>query len=265
MRDFQTPSCVTWRTLTFWGISLAALRWSASAGEDTRVPLKISFLTSAGDSQGSKTFAGAFFSALDFVNQNKSMLPGYRLECLFNDTDRSSLNAINAMTSHYRNEIIAFIGPDESCHCESTVAAAWNLPMIGYVSRLLDIMFLFCMMYRFIFSGSLYIKHKLYFVLKFAVMVGLRRKAKRYFKLVAHFQVEQIPVCQISTRKFDYFKLSLFLSLFSPDGIESMRLIETLLGVFWEELFYFFYYLNYYFKFNDFTQVTLFETHSTCI
>ncbi|XP_052269891.1 guanylate cyclase 32E-like [Dreissena polymorpha] len=132
MRDFQTPSCVTWRTLTFWSVSLAALSWSASAVEDTRVPLKISFLTSSGDLQGSKTFAGAFFSALDIVNQNKSLLPGYRLECLFNDTDRSSLNAINAMTSHYGNEIIAFIGPDESCHCESTVAAAWNLPMIGY-------------------------------------------------------------------------------------------------------------------------------------
>ncbi|XP_052271825.1 receptor-type guanylate cyclase Gyc76C-like [Dreissena polymorpha] len=131
MRDFQTP-CVTWQTVTFWSISLAALSWSASVVEDARVPLMISFLSSAGDKEGSKTFAGAFFSALDFVNQNKSLLPGYRLECLFNDTDRSSLNAINAMTSHYGNGIIAFIGPDESCHCESTVAAAWNLPMIGY-------------------------------------------------------------------------------------------------------------------------------------
>ncbi|KAH3856286.1 hypothetical protein DPMN_098872 [Dreissena polymorpha] len=233
MRDFQTPSCVTWRTLTFWSVSLAALSWSASAVEDTRVPLKISFLTSSGDLQGSKTFAGAFFSALDIVNQNKSLLPGYRLECLFNDTDRSSLNAINAMTSHYGNEIIAFIGPDESCHCESTVAAAWNLPMIGYVSRLLDIMFLF-------YDVSIYIikliihKAYLYFVFKFVLMVGLRRKSKRHSKLVAQFQNEQIPVYQFSTRKNLLFKLSLNLFILL-DGIESLWLNETFLGLFGEE------------------------------
>lgn len=99
---------------------------------DDEIPLKLSFLSST--SNDAKLFAGAFFSAFDVVTSNSSILQGYRLEYLFNDTKSSSLNAINAMTSHYGNDTIGFIGPDVSCECESTVAAAWNLPMIGYVS-----------------------------------------------------------------------------------------------------------------------------------
>lgn len=33
-----------------------------------------------------------------------------------------------------KERVIAFIGPDESCLHEALVAAAWNLPMISYVS-----------------------------------------------------------------------------------------------------------------------------------
>lgn len=34
-----------------------------------------------------------------------------------------------------KEDVIAFIGPDESCLYESLVASAWDLPMISYVSR----------------------------------------------------------------------------------------------------------------------------------
>ena len=113
---------------------------------DDRIPLKLSFLSST--SRDAKLFAGAFFTALDFVNNNESVLQGYRLEYLFNDTKSSSLNAINAMTSHYGTDTIGFIGPDVSCECESTVAAAWNLPMIGYVSVII-VPLLTCCVNRF--------------------------------------------------------------------------------------------------------------------
>lgn len=33
-----------------------------------------------------------------------------------------------------KDNVIAFIGPDESCLYEALVASAWNLPMISYVS-----------------------------------------------------------------------------------------------------------------------------------
>lgn len=36
-----------------------------------------------------------------------------------------------------KDDVIAFIGPDETCLYEALVASAWNLPMISYVSSLL--------------------------------------------------------------------------------------------------------------------------------
>lgn len=98
---------------------------------DTKT-LKLSFM-SATSAEG-KLFAGAFFLALDYVNNNSSLLKGYKLDYFFNDTKGRSANAINAMTSHYGAGTVGFIGPDATCLCESTIADAWNLPMIGYVS-----------------------------------------------------------------------------------------------------------------------------------
>lgn len=37
------------------------------------------------------------------------------------------------MTEMRDNNVVAFIGPDETCTSEALVAAAWNLPMISYV------------------------------------------------------------------------------------------------------------------------------------
>lgn len=42
--------------------------------------------------------------------------------------------AIRIMTEMRDNGTLAFIGPDDTCSAEALVAAAWNLPMISYVS-----------------------------------------------------------------------------------------------------------------------------------
>lgn len=42
--------------------------------------------------------------------------------------------AIRHMTEMRDNGTVAFIGPDDTCSSEALVAAAWNLPMISYVS-----------------------------------------------------------------------------------------------------------------------------------
>lgn len=42
--------------------------------------------------------------------------------------------AIRSMTDMRDNGTVAFIGPDDTCFSEALVAAAWNLPMISYVS-----------------------------------------------------------------------------------------------------------------------------------
>ena len=40
------------------------------------------------------------------------------------------------MTEMRDDGAVAFIGPDLNCTNEALVAAAWNLPMIAYVSQL---------------------------------------------------------------------------------------------------------------------------------
>lgn len=76
------------------------------------------------------------------------LLPGRHLEYLAADIGtnptssglarkKSSLaaRAIRIMTEMRDNGTIAFIGPDDTCSSEALVAAAWNLPMISYVSK----------------------------------------------------------------------------------------------------------------------------------
>lgn len=40
------------------------------------------------------------------------------------------------MTQMRDRGAVAFIGPDDTCSSEALVAAAWNLPMISYVSTI---------------------------------------------------------------------------------------------------------------------------------
>lgn len=75
------------------------------------------------------------------------LLPGRRLRYVAADIgtnppasglsrSKSSLaaQAIRVMTEMRDNGTVAFIGPDDTCSSEALVAAAWNLPMIAYVS-----------------------------------------------------------------------------------------------------------------------------------
>ena len=41
---------------------------------------------------------------------------------------------IRVMTRQRELGVVAFVGPEEQCRTEATVAAAWNIPMISYVS-----------------------------------------------------------------------------------------------------------------------------------
>ena len=60
---------------------------------------------------------------------------GYYVDYLLADSKGNSAESIRGMTDHYRNGTLAFIGPENTCMFEARVAAAWNLPMIGFVSR----------------------------------------------------------------------------------------------------------------------------------
>jgi len=59
---------------------------------------------------------------------------GYRMDYLLADSKGNSAESIRGMTEHYQQKTLAFIGPENTCAFEARVAAAWNLPMIGFVS-----------------------------------------------------------------------------------------------------------------------------------
>lgn len=59
---------------------------------------------------------------------------GYVVDYLLADSKGNSAESIRGMTDHYLNGTLAFIGPENTCAFEARVAAAWNLPMIGFVS-----------------------------------------------------------------------------------------------------------------------------------
>ena len=66
---------------------------------------------------------------------DSSLLPNHRLKFLAGDAGNPhTSSAIRAMTKMREQSAIAFIGLDNSCASEALVAAAWNYPLITYVS-----------------------------------------------------------------------------------------------------------------------------------
>ena len=97
--------------------------------------MKIGFLTALTANKGqSKHFVGAFKYALIAINQ-KHQEAGYpRLEYQLHDTRADIAESLRGMTSMYMNNTVAFIGPEDTCAIQARLAAAWNLPMIAFVS-----------------------------------------------------------------------------------------------------------------------------------
>lgn len=95
--------------------------------------LKLSFLASR-KYYGSLLYGGAFYRAIDDINKDDSLLPGYVLEPMFADTHSDILETVEYMTEHKTNGALGFVGPEGNCGIAATNAAAWNMPMVVYVS-----------------------------------------------------------------------------------------------------------------------------------
>lgn len=88
--------------------------------------------------------SGAIKYAIEKVNNNSQhyLKGNHTLELMWNKTDnddRQNTNSgqkilIRALTGQWRDGAIAFFGPEDTCYVEAHIAAAWNLPMISYVS-----------------------------------------------------------------------------------------------------------------------------------
>ena len=93
-----------------------------------------------GKSRQGHIISGAMTYAIKEANKNL-MAMNYTLEFVYEDTRGETLAGTNAVINMWREGIIAFFGPENSCEVEATVAASLNLPMISYVSTYLILYF----------------------------------------------------------------------------------------------------------------------------
>lgn len=68
---------------------------------------------------------------------------GYHVDYMTVDNKADTSASLRGLTDLYFNGTIAFIGPEDTCAIEARLAAAWNLPMIAFVS---DHLLLVCKM-----------------------------------------------------------------------------------------------------------------------
>ncbi|XP_052740371.1 guanylate cyclase 32E-like [Bicyclus anynana] len=99
--------------------------------------ITIGFLGAYGWSQ---TILGALPLAVAAINRDPDLLPGFKLRFISADIgrprptlplDKDSLS-LRVMTQMRDLGVVAFFGPDSTCHTEAKLAAAWNLPLISH-------------------------------------------------------------------------------------------------------------------------------------
>ena len=99
-------------------------------------PIKVGYLTALNGSSEKLglTISGAISLALESINNRTDLLPGHTMELTFANTEGNTKIGTRRLVEMICNKTVAFFGPEDSCLIEANVAAAFNLPMISYVS-----------------------------------------------------------------------------------------------------------------------------------
>ena len=105
--------------------------------------IKIGYITGSKKNPNGKfhrrfgqAISGALSLALDEVNNNTAILPDHKLEFVVAETYGSELYSVKETVDLINENISAYIGPQDTCMHEAKIAAAFNIPMISYVSSL---------------------------------------------------------------------------------------------------------------------------------
>ena len=79
-------------------------------------------------------FASAVSIAVDYINNNTTLLPYQALDFLFHDTVCSESGGVAAAVNLMRQNVSVFVGPacSKSCVHSGFVASAYNIPMVSY-------------------------------------------------------------------------------------------------------------------------------------
>lgn len=103
--------------------------------------IKIGYLTGSDRRPGDKEYSrpgrtinGAITLAVDEVNHGILKDTGYQLSFIVAETYGEESTSIKETANLWTQNISVYIGPQETCEHEAAMAAAFNLPMISYVS-----------------------------------------------------------------------------------------------------------------------------------
>lgn len=81
-----------------------------------------------------QAISGALTLALKEINSREDILPYDKLQFLIAETRGKEFISIRSTVELIYKNISVYIGPQESCIHEGKIAAAFNIPMISYVS-----------------------------------------------------------------------------------------------------------------------------------
>jgi hypothetical protein len=85
-----------------------------------------------------KQISGALTMALEEVNSRKLTKLGHKIDFVIAETYGEENTSIWQTADLWKKEVFGYIGPQETCIHEGRMSASFNLPMISYVSILLN-------------------------------------------------------------------------------------------------------------------------------
>lgn len=117
---------------------------SGVAGQPAKIPIKLGYITGCENTlenfydRPGRLISGALTYAVEQINNDSSILPNHTLEWIIAETYGVETESIKQTALLLRKGISVYIGPQETCVHEGRIAAAFNLPMISYVSMSLS-------------------------------------------------------------------------------------------------------------------------------
>lgn len=80
------------------------------------------------------TISGAISLAVEQVNGGVLALKGHQLDFIVAETYGEEVISVQRTAELWTRNVSVYVGPQETCEHEAFMAAAFNLPMISYVS-----------------------------------------------------------------------------------------------------------------------------------
>ena len=101
--------------------------------KDINIALAIPWINSSWDA--GPRFAGGATIAIETINKDQSLLPGYHVSFNWTDSHCSEKETVQGILNlHAQTKMNAIIGPacSDGCKIAAMLASSWNIPMVSY-------------------------------------------------------------------------------------------------------------------------------------